>query len=202
MGYWKVLNYSFLDYQPKVMYNPMFEELFDTPKLVGLRTLSDIGKLRFIYDNRGYYCNDSVVVVTLWHLFKNVDNSTIKRNISNDKVLLSKEFDYKYLQGILNSKLIKFYVNELFYDGTHFYPNHMKALPIKRINKEQQKQLIFIVNQLHSELEDNIKSDVTAMENQIDILVYKHYNLTYEEAKVIDPEIENIISQQEYKTKK
>lgn len=132
MGYWKVLNHSFLDYQPKVMYNPMFEELFDNPKLVGLRTLSDIGKLRFIYDNKGYYCNDSVVILTLWHLFENVNNSTIKRNISNEKIELSKEFDYKYLQGVLNSKLIKFYVNELFYDGTHFYPNQMKALPIKK----------------------------------------------------------------------
>ena len=78
----------------------------------------------------------------------------------------------------------------------------MKALPIKKINGEQQKELISIVNQLHSELKDNIKSDVTLIENQIDILVYKLYNLTYEEVKVIDPNIESIISKKEYETKK
>lgn len=184
MGYWKVLNYSFLDYQPKVMYNPMFKELFDNPKLVGLRTLSDIGKLRFIYDNKGYYCNDSVVILTLWYLFKNVNNNTIKRNISNKKIELSKEFEYKYLQGILNSKLIKFYVNELFYDGTHFYPNQMKALPIKKANKNIQQLFVILVNMIHH-LQPNISENIfthtsnldvaSHFQNILDMMVYELY---------------------------
>lgn len=201
-GGWIINSYRYLNYLKEDIYNPMFEELFENPKLAGLCTLSEINKLRFIYDEKNYYANHSVAILTLWHLFENVNNSTIKRNISTEKIQLSKEFDYKYLQGILNSKLIKFYVNELFYDGTHFYPNQMKALPIKKINGEQQKELISIVNQLHSELKDNIKSDVTLIENQIDILVYKLYNLTYEEVKVIDPNIESIISKEEYEIKK
>jgi hypothetical protein len=36
------------------------------------------------------------------------------------------------------------------------------------------------------------------LENQIDIMVYKLYDLTYDEVKIIDPEIEKIISQEEY----
>ena len=201
-GGWIINSYRYLNYLKEDIYNPMFEELFENPKLAGLCTLSEINKLRFIYDEKNYYANHSVAILILWHLFENVNNSTIKRNISAEKIQLSKEFDYKYLQGILNSKLIKFYVNELFYDGTHFYPNQMKALAIKKINGEQQKELISIVNQLHSELKDNIKSDVTLIENQIDILVYKLYNLTYEEVKIIDPNIESIISKEEYETKK
>ena len=184
MGYWKVLNHSFLDYQPKVMYNPMFEELFDNPKLVGLRTLSDIGKLRFIYDNKGYYCNDSVVILTLWYLFENVNNSTIKRNISNEKIELSKEFDYKYLQGVLNSKLIKFYVNELFYDGTHFYPNQMKALPIKKASSTIQQLFITLVNMIHY-LQPNVSKNIfihtsnigvaSHFQDILDMMVYELY---------------------------
>lgn len=50
--------------------------------------------------------------------------------------------------------------------------------------------------------EENPKADITNIENQIDILVYKLYNLTYEEVKVIDPNIESIISKEEYETKK
>jgi hypothetical protein len=73
MGYWLVNKYSYLNYQPDEIYNPMFKELFEYEKLVGIRTLSDIGKLRFIYDNEGFYCNDSVVNLTLWHLFENVN---------------------------------------------------------------------------------------------------------------------------------
>lgn len=184
MGYWKVLNHSFLDYQPKVMYNPMFEELFDNPKLVGLRTLSDIGKLRFIYDNKGYYCNDSVVILTLWYLFENVNNSTIKRNISNKKIELSKEFDYKYLQGVLNSKLIKFYVNELFYDGTHFYPNQMKALPIKKASSAIQQLFITLVNMINY-LQPNVSKNIfihtsnigvaSHFQDILDMMVYELY---------------------------
>jgi hypothetical protein len=121
------------------MYNPMFENLFTTEKLVGLRTLSDISKLRFIHDKNEFYCNDSVVVLTLWHLFKNESNQTIKRNISTRKIENSKHFLYQYVQAILNSSVIKYYFNELMYDGTHFYPNHMKVLPLKKTEPQNQK---------------------------------------------------------------
>ncbi|GAB1396751.1 hypothetical protein MASR1M65_15280 [Saprospiraceae bacterium] len=149
MGYWKIANSSYLDYQPNVMYNGMFKELFEYEKLVGLRTLSDINKLRFIYDNNGFYCNDAVVILTLWYLFENVNYQTVKRLINQSKINYSKQFSYKYLQAILNSKLIKFYVNELFYDGTHFYPNHMKALPIKPTISLIQMKFDVIVEFLH-----------------------------------------------------
>jgi len=149
MGYWKIDKSAFIDYQPDVMYNAMFTELFEFEKLVGLRTLSDIHKLRFIYDNEGYYCNDAVVVLSLWHLFEKVEYQTIKRLINSTKINTSNQYEYKYLQAILNSKLIKFYVNELFYDGTHFYPNHMKALPIKKYGKAEQITFTILVDYLH-----------------------------------------------------
>ncbi|MBK7110262.1 MAG: Eco57I restriction-modification methylase domain-containing protein [Bacteroidetes bacterium] len=39
MGYWLIKSFSYLEYRPDVMYNSMFPELFETEKLVGLRTL-------------------------------------------------------------------------------------------------------------------------------------------------------------------
>lgn len=41
-------------------------------------------------------------------------------------------------------------------------------------------------------------NNLNYLEDQIDIMVYKLYELTYEEVKVIDPEIEKIISKEEY----
>lgn len=198
MGNWLIKNYSYLDYQPDVMYNAMFPELFETEKLVGLRTLSDITKLRFIYDNEKYYCNDSVVVLTFWHLFNKVQNQTLLRNITKNKIDTSKEFSYLYVQAILNSRLIKFYVNELFYDGTHFYPNHMKALPIKKLEFSKQQLFIDIVSKIHLLLKPNPAAKTMKFEDQIDIMVYKLYNLTYEDVKIIDPEIEKIISEKDF----
>jgi hypothetical protein len=41
-------------------------------------------------------------------------------------------------------------------------------------------------------------NNLNYLEDQIDIMVYKLYEITYEEVKVIDPEIEKIISKEEY----
>ncbi|MDD3066100.1 MAG: TaqI-like C-terminal specificity domain-containing protein [Endomicrobiaceae bacterium] len=193
MGYWRINKFSYLDYRPDVMYNPMFVELFQNNKLVGLRTLSDITKLRFIYDENGLLCNDSVVILSPWHLFNDVNYSTIKRNITQEKIDNSKKYSIKYLQAILNSRLTKFYVNELLYDGTHFYPDHMKQLPIKIAAAKQQKPFIEIVDKILAitdsgdYLENPAKqAKVKEYENQIDQLVYKLYELTPEEIKIVE----------------
>ena len=184
MGYWNIKNSSFIDYRPDVMYNAMFTELFETEKLVGLRTLSDIGKLRFIYDDEGHFCNDSVVVLTLWEKFQNVEYQTIRRLISDEKIELSKNFSLKYLQSILNSKMIKFYVNELLYDGTHFYPNHMKQLPIKEITPEAQQPFITLVEKILEGKKSG--KDTSGWEAEIDGMVYELYELTAAEIAVVE----------------
>jgi adenine-specific DNA-methyltransferase len=187
MGRWIVNSSSYIDYRPEDMYNPMFPELFENEKLVGLCTLSDISKLRFVYDNSGAYVNHSVAILTLWHLLSNVQNSTILRSITAERIKNSERFDYYFVQGILNSNLIKFYVNELLYDGTHFYPNHIKSLPIKDVSLDKQKSIKEKVEQIHDKLKSDLNTDVSNLEKEINILVYRLYELTYEEVKVIDP---------------
>ena len=184
MGFWKINKSVFIEYKPEVMYNPMFTELFEKEKLVGIRTTQDVSKHRFIHDDNGYYCNDSVVILTLWHLFENVKFVSIKNKINNDKIIISKEFDYKYLQAILNSKLIKFYFKELMHDGLHFYPNHMKVLPIKKYGMKEQKIFTIVVNYLHnlSKIDPEIKSLLSAnksiisyLEALLNAMVYEIY---------------------------
>lgn len=41
-------------------------------------------------------------------------------------------------------------------------------------------------------------SNTKHLEDKIDIMVYKLYNLTYEEVEVIDPQIGSIISKEDY----
>ncbi|MBU1422668.1 MAG: N-6 DNA methylase [Bacteroidetes bacterium] len=186
MGYWLVKNYSYLDYRPNVMYNPMFPELFENEKLVGLCTLSNIEKLRFVYDDTGMYCNHSVGILTLWHKLEGIEYTTIKRTITKEKIETSKQFSYQYLQAILNSRMIKFYVNELLYDGTHFYPNHMKILPIKKIQKSEQKPFIDIVDKILEAKKKGPTANTTALEREIDEMVYKLYGLTPEEIEIVE----------------
>lgn len=47
----------------------------------------------------------------------------------------------------------------------------------------------------------NAKTATSQWEKEIDELVYRLYNLTYEEVKIIDPNIEKIISKADYERK-
>jgi len=102
---------------------------------------------------------------------------------------------------VLNSSTINFFF-KLTSTNTNVTGKELDRLPIPIIKKKEQQPIITLVEQILKLKNENPKADITNIESQIDILVYKLYNLTYEEVKVIDPNIENIISKEEYETKK
>ena len=76
-------------------------------------------------------------------------------------------------------------------------------IPIKKSDKRTQNEFIAIVNKIleltqsDDYLKNKEKQDaVKEYENQIDIMVYKLYELTYPEVKIIDPNFS--MSEQEY----
>ena len=92
--------------------------------------------------------------------------------------------------------MIKFYVNELLYDGTHFYPNHMKQLPIKKASREKQQAFIKLVDKILAITKDDDylenkekQKKVAEYEREIDKMVYKLYDLTPEEIKIVEKNI-------------
>jgi len=46
--------------------------------------------------------------------------------------------------------------------------------------------------------QQNSQADTIELEDKIDIMVYKLYNLTYEEVEIIDPQIGSIINKEDY----
>ena len=67
------------------------------------------------------------------------------------------------------------------------------GLPFLKLEKVQQDKLASLVNDL---MNDNINKDTSALENQIDFLIYHLYGLTYDEVLIVDPETP--ISREEY----
>ena len=113
--------------------------------------------------------------------------------------------DLKFMMAILNSKVIYEYVNMIVhqYGFTGFrlsnqYVEVMPLPPITTSNEPFAKQIESLVDKILAEKKQNPAADTKALEDQIDIMVYKLYELTYEEVKIIDPEIEKIISREEY----
>jgi adenine-specific DNA-methyltransferase len=66
------------------------------------------------------------------------------------------------------------------------------------IQKEMcdKKKIIVLVDKILSLKSQNPAADTTALEAEIDLMVYKLYNLTWEEVKIVDPEF--AMSEEEY----
>ena len=119
-------------------------------------------------------------------------------------VIKTSRFDLKYLTGLLNSKLIAFWLKHKGkIQGNNFQIDKepLLSIPIPFINQNNEiikDQIASLVDKIILSKQQNPQADTSDLENQIDIMVYKLYDLTYDEVKIIDPEIEKIISQEEY----
>jgi type IIG restriction enzyme and methyltransferase len=130
-----------------------------------------------------------------------VEGGYLCANSTNYISVYRNNIDIYFLLGVLNSSTINFFF-KLTSTNTNVTGKELDRLPIPIIKKKEQQPIITLVEQILKLKNENPKADITNIESQIDILVYKLYNLTYEEVKVIDPNIENIISKEEYETKK
>ena len=112
------------------------------------------------------------------------------------------KISYEYLCGLLNSKYLRYlYENNVRETGKVFPQVKLEKLkPLPIIITKNQSSIVNLVKEAIKTKKENPKADITNIEIQIDILVYKLYNLTYEEVKVIDSNIESFISKEEYET--
>ena len=98
--------------------------------------------------------------------------------------------------GILNSKLIKFYWQQKFEDKRKTFPkikgSYLELLPIIPPTDEISR----LADSIVSLKEKSISNDTSVFEQQIDLLVYHLYGLTYDEVLIVDPETP--ITREEY----
>jgi len=145
---------------------------FEKPKIIYMHTAK---KHEFFLDTEGCYINNSCYMIVS---------------------------DSRYLFAFLNSNLfewikkIKFvaYGDAAESGRAKLDYNKMITVPIKNANKKEQNVFDKLVNQILTLKEKG--KDTTALEQEIDNLVYKLYELTYDEVKVIDPEFS--LSKKEY----
>ncbi len=120
-------------------------------------------------------------------------------NTLHGAVIQDLSYDPLYLLGILNSKLITFYYRTITAEEGKVFAQVkielLKLLPIKK-TKNQQK-IIDIVNALINQIkiDENNTNDDNYID-QIDLMVYKLYELTYAEVLVVDPAFS--LSEEEY----
>jgi hypothetical protein len=120
-------------------------------------------------------------------------------------LIQSDRFDMKFLLGLLNSKLIEFWLkNKGKMQGDNFQLDKepLLEIPIKNTNKSIQKSIIELVNEIILSKEIDIEAKTDSLEQQIDLLVYKLYELSYEEVLLIEPDFGKRVSVEEYEALK
>jgi len=140
--------------------NCAYLEDFEKPKIV-YQEIASTGC--FCWDETGYYINQSCYIMTGAN---------------------------KYILAVLNSKLIAWYFKNvsvvLGEKALRWIKQYVEQIPIPQIEIEEQQKFINIVDKILLLKNENSKSDTEKYEKEIDKMVYKLYELTKDEIKIIE----------------
>jgi adenine-specific DNA-methyltransferase len=98
---------------------------------------------------------------------------------------------YEYLLAIANSKLLWWFLkitgDTLQGDARTFKTNYLNPYPLpKKLTDEFDAEISKKVIEVLSLKKDNPKADTTALEREIDLMVYELYGLTQEEIEIVE----------------
>jgi hypothetical protein len=146
--------------------------------------------------------NSILVQNIIAHITKPIDHIKItacipeNNNINitdtiNQITITDKNSDRKIIWALLNCKAINWYAYYFIFGKairTMHFDNYVSSrIPIPKINLEQQKPFVSFVDQMLSAKAADPQADTSALEWALDTLVYRLYNLTWDEVKVIEP---------------
>ena len=175
---------GWLEYTPDEHYNPMFPELFENDKLMFINVVKD--RLRFAHDGKGFYNSHTVLNCVRLDLLSRASHVSARRAMRDADKKFAEQFSYEFLLGVLNSRLINWYFQSFLSESLHFYPNDAKQLPIPNATLEQQKPIVQLANRILDTKRTTPDADTSALENDIDQLVYSLYDLIAEEIAIVE----------------
>ena len=161
-----------------------------------------------ILDNTAYYQHFEKDEKIIWGLTADKWAFTLdtKQHYlpSNAYILTSEKIPIRYILGLLNSKLMCYYfgfIGVMTAGGAYtLKAATIEALPFVIGSKEFQKKISTMVDSILKAKKRNKQEDVSSLENEINILIYHLYNLTYDEVLIVDPETP--ITREEYEKEK
>ena len=104
-------------------------------------------------------------------------------------LIKTKRINLKYLTGLLNSRLITFWLKHKGkMQGTNYQIDKQPLLAIPLISPPSEKQvpIATLVDQILAAKHTDPEADTSALEDEIDKLVYELYNLTSEEIRIVE----------------
>ena len=134
---------------------------FEKPKIVFSEIVSEP---QFYFDEKGFYPEATVFFISGNHL--------------------------KYLTALLNSKAVTFFFKNFYMGGElvgkiRYKKAFLENVPIPKPSIKEESNIETLVDQILSLKKANPQADTSELENEIDELVYKLYELTPEEIEVV-----------------
>jgi len=116
---------------------------------------------------------------------------------STNYIVPDRNVDSLYLLGVINSKLINFFVKQTS-TNTNITSKVIASFPVIISNKEVEATISrFVADILNAKQNGR---ETSTLEAQIDLIVYHLYGLTYDEVLIVDPETP--ITREEYENLK
>jgi adenine-specific DNA-methyltransferase len=118
-----------------------------------------------------------------------IEEKAVVKNIAAVIVEKNKNFSLKYLLALINSKLFTYYLFEQTPKSSNkSYPSFtseiIKNIPIKKISLKEQKPFVDLVDKILTAKQNG--KDSSEQEKKIDKLVYKLYEITADDQKIIE----------------
>ena len=145
---------------------PTYYQEFNKEKIMFSEIVSEP---QFYYDTKGYYPEATGFIITGKSL--------------------------KYLNALLNSKPVTYFFSKFYAggglgtEGFRYKKAFLIKLPIPKISLEEQKPFIYLVDKIIER--KKFGENTQELEDQIDQMVYKLYELTQEEIDIVERKIMN-----------
>jgi hypothetical protein len=197
---YRVKKIRYLEYNtkrcPDKLRRPTFRELYEKPKLMFNR----LGNLMVILDDKTKFLHsDSMFSAVLWKDLKGTDNKSLTASVTRysrfsrkEMESLSTQVDLRYFLGVLNSKYASVLLSNLRGGDYHIYPEHLRNLPVPLVSVSEQQPIISLVDKIVAVKTATPQADISALERQIDDMVYSLYGLTEREIKITEGQKEKI----------
>ena len=121
-----------------------------------------------------------------------LDTKKYKTFASVNNLILREEYSdmYEVILALINSKILNWYYANNFSNNSKLTVNisktYLEKLPIPHISSEQKKLIKNIVCKIINVMEDNENNDISDLENEINLIIYKIFGLTFDEVSIIE----------------
>jgi len=191
----------YLNYQPKLMGRPKFPDLFEHPKIL-VRAM--VQGLAATHDEDRFYVDQELICCVPHRLLGQNRRNSIPKNEERED-----PYDPRYVLGLMNSKVLAFYLQATLSEGLCVRSEHVGNLPIRRLDFlnlaeecAHDEVVICVARMLALQMQrqairpqadaHDLDCQIQQVDQEIDCRVYELYGLTGEEIDTVEGRSESI----------